>query len=621
MKSAVFVFMSLFVLFAVQGCDENNSPGEHEAKLVAGYASGSLTVPNTLSASLPILNEGRAKAEDVQAYSISIAGATLTAPTSLPAALGAIPREGMTTLTATFTSPVFQADRSYTIEVKGTFREQGHEFKFALTQSLQIPSAAPGSAPSLSSSSSAQTVNGAHYPPHQPSNVATEVNEGGHGWTVPNGPNRSPEPVSGQSTVQPAPRGDPPLIDFETNTSLPKSCCWCPNEPSGAVSGDGIVFETVNSYGFYSTNGTQFTQIDPTTIFPIKSNDVIFDQVVQYVPSIDRFIWIMQYGNFYRIAAASPASVKDSTGTSWTYWDITTAQVSDGTSLDYDDASVGNNYLYISTNSQGTMPTGRIVIRIPLSDIKSGNGIGFNYTKYSDGQTAYASHLTQNTLDEVFWAGLNDNTTIRVFNWPESSTSYTWTDVPIGPWPNTSMSSLTPDKQDWLSFLSSSFPGHAVLGAARVVVKRGDTKGKNEVLFAWSAGSGLGLPQAHVEWVALDRNYNFKLVSQQQIWNASYAFAYPAFAVNSNNEIGLSLQYGGGGNYENHVAGFWGDYILYSTTSSNTGYSRFGDYVTICPYTPDTTRFAAFGYGVQTGSSCGAISFDTHYVVFGRPNQ
>jgi len=110
-------------------------------------------------------------------------------------------------------------------------------------------------------------------------------------------------------------------------------------------------------------------------------------------------------------------------------------------------------------------------------------------------------------------------------------------------------------------------------------------------------------------------NNNFNLISQQQIWNPNYAFAYPAFGVNANNDIGMSLEWGGGGNYENHVVGFWGDYIVYATTNSTVGTGRFGDYVTLRPYPPDNKRFSAYGYGI-TGSGA-----DTHYVVFSRPGQ
>ena len=69
------------------------------------------------------------------------------------------------------------------------------------------------------------------------------------------------------------------------------------------------------------------------------------------------------------------------------------------------------------------------MIRVPLSDIKNNGTINWRFTTPSDSATAYGGHLTQNTGNEVFWAGHNSNSSVRVFNWPESSTSYAWQDV------------------------------------------------------------------------------------------------------------------------------------------------------------------------------------------------
>lgn len=607
----IVVYASLLmVLLGTAGCHRIS------AKLVAGNPSGSLNTPTTLTTVLPILNEGTVRAENVQANSISISGATLTAPATLPVPLGTVPNDGLVNLVAAF-SGSFQAGNSYTIRVEGTFKEEGHEYKFALSQALRIPPAAPGTATAGSNSSPAQTVSGAHFPAQAP-NFPKEVNEGGHGWTVPEGPDRPAPAPSQESTVKPAPAGDPPGIDFETNTSLGFKSGVFPNEPSGSVSGGGIIFETANSYGSYSTDGVHFTQVNPTTVFPNTADGgFCCDQIVQYVSSIDRFVWVMQFSNGsnglnrYRIAAASAASLKSSGATAWTYWDITASQIDGGKGwLDYPDLAIGNKYIYLSADVVGL---GHFVVRIPLSEIQSGSTINFNYTHYADGGSAYGGHMAQNLLDTAYWGGQTNNSTIRVFSWPESSNSYSWNDVAIGKWNQGGLSSLTPDNQDWLNKLSG-FPGNAVLGATRLI-GGDDRKQVNELLFAWSAGSGKGFTQPQVQWVALDLNSNFHLVSQQQIWNSNYAYAYPAFAINADGEIGMSLEWGGGGNYENHVVGFWGDYVVYSTTSSNVGTTRYGDYVTIRPYSPDTKRFAAFGYGNQT------TGFDTRYVVFSRPGQ
>lgn len=560
----------------------------------------------------------------MQVTSISLAGATLTQPASLPIAAGNLPKDGSTVISAVF-SGTFQAGGSYTFHVAGTFREQGHKFPYAFDRAVVVPPAAPGAAESATGSSTSHVTSGAHYP-YQPPNFPSEANEGGHGWTVPNGPVRPPsQPKSNSSAVQPAPKGDPPQVDFESDQTLGLAGGSTVNEPSGAVSTAGIVFETANWYAAWSKDGVHFTQLQPTTIFPNTADGgFCCDQIVQYVPGIDRFIWVMQYSqgsngeNRYRIAAASPASVQSSNGTSWTYWDITSVQIGAGTGwVDYPDVSVGNSNMYLSADVVGG---GRYVVRIPLSEIQSGSTINFRYTDYHNGGSAYGGHLAQNPQDEALWAGQQNNSTIRVFAWPESSTSYSWTDVSIDSWPNpagssSSCSSQTPDSQDWLNKLLTSFPGNAVLGATRLVVGN-DRQKLNQLLLAWTACAGSGFPQPQVQWVALNLNNNFSKVSQQQIWNPNYAFAYPAFGVNANNDIGMSLEWGGGGNYENHVAGFWGDYVVYATTSSSVGTGRFGDYVTLRPYTPDTKRFAAFGYGL--GKTTGA---DTRYVVFSRPSQ
>jgi hypothetical protein len=176
------------------------------------------------------------------------------------------------------------------------------------------------------------------------------------------------------------------------------------------------------------------------------------------------------------------------------------------------------------------------------------------------------------------------------------------------------MTSTTPDGNDWLNKLSG-FPGNAVLGLAR---SGGGRDAGNLLYLAWTGAIGNGFKQPQVQWVALDVNDNFSLVSQQQVWNPGYAYAYPAFAVNSQNQIGMSLEWGGGGNYENHVAGFWGDYVVYQTTDSSIGTTRFGDYVSIRQHTADATKFDAFGYGLNKSSPPGSTVVDVHYIVFSR---
>jgi hypothetical protein len=415
----------------------------------------------------------------------------------------------------------------------------------------------------------------------------------------------------------------PPAIVFDANDGVGFTGSSTTAEPSGATGG-GVIFVTTNWSAAYSIDGgTSFTPLDPTTIFPNDAVGFCCDQVVQYIPSINRFIWLLQGGKFggYRLASASPADIINSGGTAWTYWNLTPNVFGACASFDYPDMSLGNNQLYMSWDAC----SGLEVVRTSFAGIQAGGTITVEFTDPANGPMAWGSHLMQDTGDEIFWAGHNNNKNMRVFSLQEGSNTYFWRDVGISSWANnTPLTSLTPDNQNWINFLfnpttqnpGGGFPANAVLGSTRV---------GNELWFAWGAGTDGNFPQPHIEMVTLDRSNDFSKVQQVQIWNPDYAFEYPALATNAcSGEIGLSFEFGGGGNYENHVVGFWGDFVAYITSGSNVGTTRFGDYVTIRqqPATDDDpgNLFNAFGYGLNTIPPPGAgTQADVRYVLFGRP--
>jgi hypothetical protein len=398
-------------------------------------------------------------------------------------------------------------------------------------------------------------------------------------------------------------------------------------EPSVAANNQ-VVFMTYNWGARYSLDdGATWTTLDPTTIFPSGaqtdgagnsiSGPFCCDQVLQYVPSIDRFIWFMQFcgdgaggctlagNNIIRIASASTANFINSGGTSWTYWDIRNSQV-EATSgiLDYPDMSVGDNSLYISSDAVGI---GLVVMRLPLKEIQAGSGFTFWYTHPTDGSTAYGGHISQNTGNEVYWAGHNNTSSMRIFSWKESETTYSWRDRNINSWTN-GLANNTPSGVNWLSG-SNGFPGNAVLG----ITRRGD-----EVWFAWAANAGGGFKNAHVEVVKF-RNTNYSVIEQMQIWNNDYAFAYPCFATNTDNEVGVSLEWGGVTAEANHAAGFMGDFVVYYPRLSAASNARNGDYVTIRKFYENGNLFAAAGYTTQVNPPpVGGNFSDVHYILFGR---
>jgi hypothetical protein len=503
-----------------------------------------------------------------------------------------------------------------------------------------------GSAVSLTGSAPPQRAFGAPFPPAVRTDApdddankfpAPEVPRGPfRGFLVPGQTVRPLDIRSGDTGDNP----DPVIFGKYTNygkIATPLSTVAA--DISGAESGR-IVLATGNWYAAYSTDGgTTFTSVDPTTIFDNTADGgFCCDQIVQYVPSIDRFIWLMQFStgangkNRLRIAAASPETVSTSKCTSWTYWDLTSDALGIITTaadaalslpihwLDYPNMSVGNNSLYISVDNVGngsaSPPTGgRIIVRIPLSEIAAGVTINFRYTDWAKAGNAYAGHVTQNTGDEAYWAGNKNNSTLQVFNWNENSTSYSWRDVGVSNWPNGTLTSIAKNGSDWLT-KATTFPRFGVIGATR----RG-----NEIWFAWTASNGTGanggfnFPNANVQVVKIDPTNSYKRLDQFAIWNNDYAFAYPALATNNQNEVGIALGWGGKAFDADSAVGILGDFVVWYPEASTLSTARWGDFVTARQASPQTSLFAGFGYAIlQDTTTTAGVRFDPFYVLFGR---
>ena len=660
LKTASLVLSCVFILFSFPAIDATEFS---ESTLTLSAPGVALETPSTLLVAVRLNNTGEKTALDVQIEQIQLELATRVLPVRFPLILGDIAPDKSGILEANFKSDHLIPRKNYLLVVRGKYlttnkeddkdqdrhgsHDRGKKEKHEFTARIKItlPPAAPGSALLLHTGALAPLkVSGGPFP-EQPPSFEQHVNEAR--WTVPTGSFSPGIPTQFGTSAEKAPIGDPNNVSFLVNNHLGFNMGMGGNvgdnaEPSGA-SGGGVVFITANAGVAYSTDGgNTFTYLNPATMFPNDAVGFCCDQIVQYVPSIDRFIWLLQGKDFdgVRIAFARPVDVINSKGlanpgAAWSYLKLTPDVFGypNGTGFDYPDLSVGTNYLYMSwdvlapDNCPADCISGFQVARMALGEIQAGGTIGkIDYTNPADSAMASLSHLSQNTGDEIFWAGHNSNHNMRVFFWPENEdktqickvppgSGYSWCDIEISSWANTALSSTTPDGKNWLSYWSDS---HPVIGATRSSENESD-----EVWFAWSAGIDSNFHQPHVELVTLDRANDFNLIQQVQIWNNNYAFAFPALATNAcTGEIGLSLEYGGNGNYENHVVGFWGDFLVYITTNSNLGTGRFGDYVTI-RQNPDPRLngefFDAFGYGLnRPPPPVFAERPDVRYVVFGR---
>lgn len=389
---------------------------------------------------------------------------------------------------------------------------------------------------------------------------------------------------------------------------------------SGADAGRGVIMMPFNwSCDVSKDAGATWKRYDPTTIFPSLGNGFCCDQVITYVPEYDRFIWFLQYKpdssgqGAFRIAAASSSSVRNDP-TAWTYWDFAAGDFGYATSdMDYPDLAFSSRFLYASTDVFAA--SGRLVIRISLEDLAAGGTINYGYTDPAQSTTAFGGHLVQQTASQAVWIGQQDNSTLEVFTAPDGGNTYGSFTVKVATWPNGTLTSTGPDGNDWLTKLDN-FPGFAITG--------GVERHNGHVVVAWTASDGEGapgsfkFPNAHARVVEIDLG-NRSIVSEMQVWNPDYAFAYPALAVNDKDEVGIILGWGGSSNHANCAMGIIGDFVVWFRNGSTRTVQRFGDYLTTRPEERNRHHFAGFGYYVTAVTTdASKCTYHPYYVEYGR---
>lgn len=597
---------------------------------------------NVLQVAMPLINIGDATAVSVRVSSATLAGAATQS--SLPLNLGNIDSNKDAVFEGSFPSGSLSQGTAYLLTVKGTYQLAGKTYGFSVNRQIKLPPPPEGSV-SLAEVRLDPTESCPNFPLCTPGPdtvfIPNEVNE--EGPPVPTGPFNPPASISNPTFMpQDAGLGGSGGIVFNQttpNAPNPNSLfSGIPPDMSGASSttcvGDlapvctNLVLMTGNTFLAWSTDGgATFPNaqiVRPGNVYSdTPDGGFCCDQIVQYVPSINRYIWLIQTRrasvgtgsnngpNRLRIALASPQAIISSGAKAWTYYDLTSATFGIGNNwLDYPDMAVGNNYLYVSVDQ---VSTGLIVARLPLASLAAGANVAIGFTDPAKGAIPYGAHLSQNALDGVYWAGHNNTSSLRVYRMPEAGNQYFWQSVNINSWSKSNYATTAPDGLDWLAFV---FPRPSVMGA----VRRGAGNGNNNDLWlAWGAGKDNNFAQSHIELVRLTRNGDGSVAfaSQAQIWNGNLAFAYPSLATDSGGHLALAVSWGGGpsNTYGSSAVGFWGDFIVYYIDQSNLtaaydvykngnyvgNQPRWGDYITVRPAANPNApfEFSAFGYAVK----------------------
>jgi hypothetical protein len=395
-------------------------------------------------------------------------------------------------------------------------------------------------------------------------------------------------------------------------------------EPSVAINGRTILY-TGNWYAAISIDGGDtFQFIDPSQAFrQFDPPGQVFccDQVANFIPSIDTFVWLLQYSridppgqdgdNIQRIAFAKTA---DAAAGRWRLFDITTNFLGvRGGSLDFPDLAVGENMLYVTTNVfRPGVRTVSAVVRIPFAGLDSGNITATPFL------ARHASvRVAQNSGTTAFFASHETQSSVAVYAWPEAEARPSEPAVvSVARWEggNSGYISRTPDRRRWLDRADFRMTG---------ATRKGD-----EIWFAWGVdrGGANQRPNPFVQIARIDSS-NMTLIENINLWDPDSAICYAALSTNANDEVGVSYMIGGGLRFPSHVVGILTgtrkDVLVVEGERSpveddQSGRFQWGDYLAVRPRFPERKLFAATGFTLQGRNDGNGRNATPRFVLFGR---
>jgi hypothetical protein len=389
------------------------------------------------------------------------------------------------------------------------------------------------------------------------------------------------------------------------------------NEPSTAINGQ-VAFYTGNWYASVSTDGgSTFKFIDPnSTAQPNES--FCCDQVMQYIESIDTFVWLLQYGpdkdNFQRLAFAKTADV-GSDVSKWRMFDITTDFLGvQGSFLDFPDLATSDNFLYVTTNIfTADNRVGSTVVRIPLQSIADANPTAEKFVSMD----LFAFRVAQNCHDTAYFASHQDTSTLAVFSWPEAAAQPTQSTVGVARWlGRNGYQSRTPDGRRWLDRADQRITGATLAGT--------------ELWFAWAVDRGSNQRTNPFIQLARINATDLTLLEDVNVFDTDSATCYAGLSSNANNEVGISYMIGGGTRFPSHMVGILTNNrkdVLVAAgdrapmADPRSGNFEWGDYLTVRPFLPDRKLFAATGYVLKGTVDGNNVDATPHFVIFGRASD
>ena len=159
-------------------------------------------------------------------------------------------------------------------------------------------------------------------------------------------------------------------------------------------------------------------------------------------------------------------------------------------------------------------------------------------------QRSPSGRRPRTSAGRIYWAAHVNNSTMRIYSSRGPNRTYAWRERTVNNWPMCDedgapdIVSAAPDSSDWVS---TDAPDHRCDPRQQPAVVRLD---RGRTAMAAPAASSSRTRTCRSRSSTWRRTSS--CVEQMQVWNADHAYTYPSLTTNSDNEVGISLAWGGG---------------------------------------------------------------------------
>jgi hypothetical protein len=376
---------------------------------------------------------------------------------------------------------------------------------------------------------------------------------------------------------------------------------------------------------FSNDGGATFTQV---TIpgGPADAPNFCCDQTIVYDPSHSMWLW----NRLYTKAGAPPGEkngvvytsvIKTAPTVACTY-KYDPAGTADNILPDYPQIGLTDNKFYQSTSEfqNGVWIRSRMR-RISLDDLANcPPSVTANVVTWN-GASKRVWAPVRGAKEIMYWGAFETTTQLRIWSWPESSTTGATSVVKVVQ-PTTFANSDCRGGANNLDWIESKGWGIAE-GFLRGAVARGP-----RLHFYWNGGNDATHPQAYIRSAVFGLP-SLALLAEPNINNNEFCYGYADVHPNTRGDLGLSLalggRNGGGGRAlaagvaieDEFTTGYSVGTVLVTTGGTDMPASqRYGDYLSVKAHEPCSLWWAAANYAFSGGGN--AVNLVGRYLQFGR---